>query len=68
MRAAPIITAIRFPKELSAMRKFSPLEALEEPKTAEKNKLAAIVPEFSRFSLPTSPNYMSQVVNRAQQL
>lgn len=36
------------------MRKFSPLEELVDPKTAEKNRLAAMVPELSNFSLPTS--------------
>lgn len=38
----PSRTAIRFPKELRAMSRFSPLTALLDPKTAVKKRLAAI--------------------------
>jgi hypothetical protein len=37
----PINTAIKFPNELSEIKKFSPLTAFPEPKTAVKNRLAA---------------------------
>lgn len=41
-RESPSRTAIKFPKELRAIKKFSPFTAPLEPNTAVKNKLAVI--------------------------
>lgn len=49
-----MITAIMLPKEARAMRKLRPRTAPLFPKTAVKNRLAAVRPEFSRSSLGTA--------------
>jgi hypothetical protein len=44
---------MRLPKELSAIKKLSPLDELLDPKTALKKRVAAMVPELSKSSFLT---------------
>ena len=51
IRDCPSPVAIRLPKALNAMRKFNPLTAFPEPKTAAKKSLATVTPEPSIWAL-----------------